>query len=365
MFVIAIYIARDADGNDTLRELHNNISSFQNKHQEAFYVVAGDPHSMWNGIKCIMDYDTRDTQCPRDPSLPEALNRFKDPNMPPPSTRLSPPPGEETLKVSTAKMRRTLKIINPCKAAGPDNIPGLRNCTDQLSKVLADIFNSSLIQAAVPTCMKTATIIPVPKGSAVTGLNDYRPVALTSIITKCLERLIMAHIKATINVTKDLHQYAVGLSSSLQYAYQFTEDAICSVVHTTVTHLEPKDSYIRMLLVDFTSAFDNMIRQTLINKLLTVGLSSSLCKWALDFLTSGPQSVRIQNVSLSPIVLSTGSPQGCVLSPLLFMLLTYVCSPNFPGCHIINLQRTQRWLDRCPDAVEACMTWELSPHLIL
>lgn len=48
------------------------------------------------------------------------------------------------------------------------------------------------------------------------------------------------------------------------------------------------------------------------------------------------QSVRIHNVSSSSIVLSTGSPQGCVLRPLLFTLLTYDCSLNHPGCHIVK-----------------------------
>ncbi|KAI4879937.1 hypothetical protein NFI96_005972 [Prochilodus magdalenae] len=96
---------------------------------------------------------------------------------------------------------------------------------------------SPLTQAAVPTCLKTATIIPVPKSSTVTGLNDYRPIALTPIVTKCFERLVMTHIKATIDVTVDPHQYAYRRNRS-------TDDAISSVVHTALTHLEQKDSYV-------------------------------------------------------------------------------------------------------------------------
>ncbi len=45
-----------------------------------------DPRSMWRGIKCITDYNTRDVQCPSDPSLPDALNRFS------PASRTSTPP---------------------------------------------------------------------------------------------------------------------------------------------------------------------------------------------------------------------------------------------------------------------------------
>jgi len=160
---------------------------------------------------------------------------FDDPNTSP-SNRLTPPPGEEPLSLTPAELRRTLHRINPRKAAGPDNISGrlLRSCAHQLTEVL--------------TGLKTATIIPIPKTSTVTGLNDYPPVALTPIVMKCFERLVMDHIKDCTDITVDPHQYAYRKNRS-------TEDAISSVVHTVLTHLENKDSYVRLLFVDFTSAF--------------------------------------------------------------------------------------------------------------
>ncbi|KAI3366309.1 hypothetical protein L3Q82_000426 [Scortum barcoo] len=211
-------------------------------------------------------------------------------------------------------------------------------CTDYkiLSKVLAKRLKRAMEQIIhrdqtrwSPTCLKTATIIPIPKTSTVTGLNDYRPVALTPIVMKCFERLVMAHIKDCIDVTVDPHQYAYRKNRS-------TEDAISSVVHTALTHLENKDSYVRLLFVDFTSAFNTFIPQTLVQKLTTLGLSSTLCNWVLDFLTDRPQSVRIHDFSSSSITLSTGSPQGCVLSPLLFTLLTHDCSAIHPSCLIVK-----------------------------
>jgi hypothetical protein len=42
------------------------------------------------------------------------------------------------------------------------------------------------------------TIIPVPKKGKVTVLNYYRPVALTSVIMKCLERLVKDHISSSL-----------------------------------------------------------------------------------------------------------------------------------------------------------------------
>ncbi|KAI4888890.1 hypothetical protein NFI96_013359, partial [Prochilodus magdalenae] len=87
----------------------------------------------------------------------------------------------------------------------------------------------------------------------------------------------------TIDVTVNPHQYTYRRNRS-------TDDAISSVVHTALTHLEQKDSYVRMLFVDFTSAFTTMIPQTLTDKLSSLGLRSSLCNWVLDFLTNRPQS---------------------------------------------------------------------------
>ncbi|KAI3352377.1 hypothetical protein L3Q82_005343 [Scortum barcoo] len=83
---------------------------------------------------------------------------------------------------------------------------------------------------------------------------------------------------------------------------------------------------VTMLFVDFSSAFNTVIPDKLILKLHNLGLPSSLCHWIRDFLTNRPQVVRIGDNTSSTLVLSTGTPQGCVLSPALFTLFTSDCS---------------------------------------
>ncbi|XP_067362509.1 von Willebrand factor A domain-containing protein 5A-like isoform X3 [Channa argus] len=67
---------------------------------------------------------------------------------------------------------------------------------------------------------------------------------------------------------------------------------------------------------------------SLIHKLVRLGLNTSLCNRLLDFLTGRPQAVRVGSNTSSTITLNTGAPQGCVLSPLLFTLLTHDCTPS-------------------------------------
>ncbi|KAK3511500.1 hypothetical protein QTP70_009000 [Hemibagrus guttatus] len=82
-----------------------------------------------------------------------------------------------------------------------------------------------------------------------------------------------------------------------------------------------------MLFIDFSSAFNTVVPSKLIAKLGDVGICTSICNWIMDFLTNRPQSVRLGNHISSTLILKTGVPQGCVLSPLLYSLFTHECVP--------------------------------------
>lgn len=64
------------------------------------------------------------------------------------------------------------------------------------------------------------------------------------------------------------------------------------------------------------------------------------CSWILDFLTGRPKSVRIGNSISRTTTLSTGNPQGCVLDPLVFTLLTQDCAAMHSLNHIIKFDTT-------------------------
>uniref|UniRef100_A0A8C7XV90 Reverse transcriptase domain-containing protein n=1 Tax=Oryzias sinensis TaxID=183150 RepID=A0A8C7XV90_9TELE len=216
---------------------------------------------------------------------------------------------------------------------GPDGITEqgqvLKDCADQLAGVFTKIFNGSLHQSIVPPCLKSSTIVPLPKTSTITGLKDYRPVALTLIITKCFEKLVRNHITSCLPSTLDSYQFAYRANRS-------TEDAITTTLHTALSHLEQPGSYVRLLFVDFSSAFNTILPHRLVSKLEALGLPTSTCLWILDFLTARPQRVRVGSHTSTALTLSTGSPQGCVLSPLLYTLYTQDCTSTHPSNTIIK-----------------------------
>ncbi len=88
--------------------------------------------------------------------------------------------------------------------------------------------------------------------------------------------------------------------------------------------------------MDYSSAFNTIVSATLVAKLQTLGLKRSLCSWILDFLTGRSQVVRMGNNTSSPLILNTGAPQGCVLSPLLYSLYTHDCKATHSSNFIVN-----------------------------
>ncbi len=283
---------------------------------------------MWQGLKTICSSGNNSSAKVRAyPLLAEELNTFYGrfecnggsvtlPISASGSSRQSS--DDHVITLSEDEVRRELRRVNVRKAAGPDGITGrvLRSCTDQLAGLFTSIFNESLATSVVPTPFKKSVIIPVPKNSKPSCLNDYRPVALTSIVMKVFERLLKNHICSSIPATLDPLQFAYRQNRS-------TDDAISRVLYSSLSHIDSKNgNYVRLLFVDYSSAFNTIVPIKLAVKLSDLGLNTSLCDWIQDFLTSRPQVVKMGQFTSNSITLNVGAPQGCPESPALLSLHT-------------------------------------------
>eukprot|EP00061_Rhincodon_typus_P013071 g39216.t1 len=139
--------------------------------------------------------------------------------------------------VTAADIRSVFLGVNPRKVTCSDKAPinVLRSCVDQLEEVFIDFFNLSILQANVPNCFRKTTIISVPIKAHAVCLNDYCPVALISIITKCFQRLLMPHIKSSIPTCLDPLQSAYRCNRS-------TADAISLALLSSLEHLDNKNT---------------------------------------------------------------------------------------------------------------------------
>ncbi|KAF7668512.1 hypothetical protein LDENG_00007020 [Lucifuga dentata] len=217
------------------------------------------------------------------------------------------------------------------KATGPEGLPAflLKNCSSELTAAWCPIFQKSLNSHTVPALWKKSIITPVPKVSCPSTNNDFRPIALTSVVIKCFERVIGNMLKSEVASNMD----------PLQFAYRqgwSTDDAIISVTHLISKHLEDPKAYARVLFADFSSAFNTLQPHLLIQKLNEMHVNTFIIKWFYSFLTNRSQQVKV-NSSFSEVkYCSTGVPQGCVSSPILFTLYTNDCRSTQPKNHVIK-----------------------------
>ena len=110
-----------------------------------------------------------------------------------------------------------------------------------------------------------------------------------------------------------------------------------SLLHSTAhSHLDKRNTYVSMLVIDYSSAFYTIVPFKFITNLRTLGPNTSLCNWILDFLNARAQGVRVGNNTFVTLNINTGAPQGCVLSPLLYSLFTHDCVAKHVSSTIVK-----------------------------
>ncbi|KAF7649123.1 hypothetical protein LDENG_00146500, partial [Lucifuga dentata] len=252
-----------------------------------------------------------------------------------------------TLSILEREVNRLFKRHNPHKAARPDSADSvspstLKHCADQLSPVFTDIFNISLETCHVPACFKSSTVIPIPKKTRTTGLNDYRPIALTSV--------------AITDPLLDPLQFTYRANRSV-------DDAVNMALHFILQHLDSPGTYARILFVDFSSAFNTIIPALLQDKLSQLNVPDSNCRWITDFLSDRRQHVRLGKQVSDSWTISTGSSQGCVLSPLLFSLYTNSCTSSHQSVKLLKFADDTTLIGLISGEDESAYRWEID-HLV-
>ena len=214
--------------------------------------------------------------------------------------------------------------------SGPDRISPLllKSCYNELAGVYQYLFQLC-VDEGIPNLWKTATIIPVPKKAVAKEFNDYRPIALTSVPFKCLERIILKQLLYEIDDKLDQCQFAYRKNKS-------TDDATLLLNNIVTEHLENKNAYVRSLFIDFSSAFNTIKPDIVVRKLKSLQVSPTICAFILDFLTNRLQKVCINNQYSSSLSIDTGGPQGCVLSAVIFITYTNDLKSSYPNCRLIK-----------------------------
>ena len=318
--------------------------SYKEKIEEKFRT--NDSKGMWAGVKQMIGFKDKETKISTEKGkekeycdqLNNFYSRFDTYDFSKEIQNIKKDVSENNdhiLQIERHDVLKLFRSLKSNKASGPDDVKPktLKTFAFELCDIFTHIFNFSLKFNIIPTSWKTPKIIPVPKSKTAKEMNDFRPVALTPVPMKCLEKFVLKSFLPTCEPYLDPNQFAYR-------AKRGVEDAILFFTNNVYSHLDTPKSYVRTLFLDFSSAFNTIQPHLLIPKLLNMGVNKNICLWILEFLTERPQFVFLKcgNTSfLSSInVLNTGAPQGTVLSPILFTIYTNDCRGTFRNIPFIK-----------------------------
>ena len=222
------------------------------------------------------------------------------------------------IKLTEKRVREALKKLDPRKAKGPDEVSPwvLKECAEELSLPIFMIFTNSLEQGKLPDIWKSANITPIfKKGNKNNPLN-YRPVSLTSVICKLLEKLIREEWVDMLEKQKML----TGKQFGFREGRSCVSNLLCFYDRVTET-MQERDGWVDSIYLDFSKAFDKVPHKRLIWKLQHIGgISDTLLDWMNDFLQGRQMRTVIRGTVSQSRNVTSGVPQGSVLAPIMFLV---------------------------------------------
>ena len=223
------------------------------------------------------------------------------------------------VRINNTQTQQFINDLIPKQSHGHDLCTNrlLKQLKSEISPIITILINNSVRDAKYPKVFKLSRVLPLYKAGKLTDPSNYRPISLGSTISKLLEK----HIK------KQLNNYLVqeAILPKNQFGFRKktrTTNLLHKVIQETIMRSENKLCS-RLILIDYSKAFDCVDIPLLIRKLRVIGLKDRFIRWFQSYLTGRSQYTEYNGTMSDKINITHGVPQGSVLGPLLYLIYTF------------------------------------------
>jgi hypothetical protein len=221
-------------------------------------------------------------------------------------------------------IKEELQRLKDSSSPGPDEIgcKVLKTNAETLAKCLHHLFSCSFSKSALPSTWKLASVSPIFKKGDKTCVENYRPISLTCICCKIMEKLIhkpmLAFLQKDNVIPDEKHGFLPGKS---------TITCLLECLNDWTRWID-NSMPIDVVYLDFENAFNKVSHSLLLVKLEHNGIRGSLLKWISAFLRNSKFYVKIGSASSAMQDVVSGVPQGSVLGPLMFLVYISDLTPK-------------------------------------
>ena len=247
---------------------------------------------------------------------------------------IPPPTADPLIKLKSLMKNRlstfSLKFVHPdtvekiiyslrnSKSFGLDNIDtfSVKLVAKFILPALTHIINLSILSNKFPSSWKVSKVIPLYKKGDSLDPKNFRPVAMLSILSKIMEKVVFIQIIEYMESNKLVHPFHHGFRAN-----HSTATALIEMYDSWVETIE-RGQYAAACFLDLSAAFDVVDHSLLLDKLRLYGFTVSSLEWMSSYLCDRSQSVYVDGFLSNVLPIESGVPQGSILGPLLYTIFT-------------------------------------------
>lgn len=208
----------------------------------------------------------------------------------------------------------------------------LKHVSDTVLRKILELYNKVWIEGRVPVTWKHALIVPIAKpGKDPSQATNYRPIALTLNLCKLMERILVNRLS--------YYMESKGLFSSYQCGFRKGRSTIDAMVRleTDIKKALAMKEVIVAVFFDIQKAYDMLWKEGLMMQLNRLGVGGRMYNWILSFLFGRTIQVRVGSDLSSVVEVENGTPQGSVISPVLFNIMINDIFKNVGSDIVVSL----------------------------
>ena len=216
------------------------------------------------------------------------------------------------MKVTVNEVIDAIKNLELNKSCGADNIYAehLKYASERLIPILSMCFTGFFVHGFLPTSLLAVVLVPIIKNKAgnVNSIDNYRPVALSSIVSKILETIILNRIEI----------YLLTNANQFGFKKNHGTDMCIYTLKEIINMYTSLKSCVFTCFLDASKAFDRVNHSLLFEKLANRGIPVYILRILIYWYNNQSMCVRWGSSTSEYFKVTNGVRQGSILSPYFF-----------------------------------------------